>query len=213
MSLETWLSFIVACSVLCFTPGPTVLLVVGQSFVHGRKSSIPLVLGVLCGDIIALTLSLVGVGTILAMSSDFFIVMKWCGAGYLIYLGLKAIRAKPDLTESAVLSDVNNDDCAMKVKAFRQSLIVTALNPKGIIFFMAFFPLFIDPSSPLISQLIVLSLSFICVSGLSASTYAIAARSLISRLNSPKVKSIFNRVSGGMLVSAGLLTANLQKNA
>jgi len=212
MSIEIWLSFIVACAVLCFTPGPTVLLVVGQSFAHGRKSSIPLVLGVLCGDIIALSLSLIGVGSILAMSSELFIVMKWCGAAYLIYLGLKAIFAKSELSDTSVSSDMGSDEIAMKVRAFRQSLIVTALNPKGIIFFMAFFPLFIDSTRPLISQLVVLSLSFICVSGLSASTYAIASRKLIHRLNSPRLKSRFNKISGGMLVTAGMLTANLQKN-
>ena len=212
MSLDIWLSFLLACTVLCFTPGPTVLLVVGQAFIQGRKSSIPLVLGVLCGDIIALTLSLIGVGSILAMSSEVFFIMKWCGAIYLIYLGVSAFTTK-QIPEREQLHSANATvQKNMKLKAFRQSMIVTALNPKGIIFFMAFFPLFINPEAPLVTQLAILSSTFMLVSAASATSYVLAASQLVQKLKNPKVQNYFNRASGGMLVTAGVLTASLNKD-
>jgi threonine/homoserine/homoserine lactone efflux protein len=84
MSIEVWISFVLASMMLCFTPGPTVFLVMGQSLHHGKKSVIPLVTGVLSGDIIAMSISFAGLGALLATSSVLFSAFKWIAAGYLV---------------------------------------------------------------------------------------------------------------------------------
>ncbi|QSX29406.1 LysE family translocator [Shewanella cyperi] len=203
MSPELWLSFITAALLLCFTPGPTVLLVMGQALSHGKRSVIPLVAGVLCSDLIAMSLSLAGVGALLALSSSLFSVIKWLGALYLIYLGIKSWRNKAIDSEAAQQRD--------RASIFRDSLLVTALNPKGIIFFMAFFPLFIDAHAPLVPQMAILACSFLAVSACSASFYALSSGYLRTRIRSANFQRRFNQASGGMLVGAGLLTATLKR--
>ena len=85
--------------VLCFTPGPTVFLVMGQSLNHGKKSVLPLMSGVLTGDLISMSLSLAGLGALLSTSATLFNTFKWLGAAYLFYIGIKAWRTKIDTTE------------------------------------------------------------------------------------------------------------------
>ena len=97
MNIEVWLSFIFASLMLCFTPGPTVFLIMGQSLNHGRKSVIPLVAGVLCGDIIAMCISFAGLGALLMTSASLFNAFKWIAAVYLIYIGIKACYSKTDI--------------------------------------------------------------------------------------------------------------------
>src|SRR5689334_8088684 len=99
MSLETWTAFVLASVVLLAIPGPTILLVIGQSLGAGRRNALPLVAGVALGDLTAMTLSLAGLGALLAASATAFTVLKWVGAAYLVWLGLSLWRA-PVTTEA-----------------------------------------------------------------------------------------------------------------
>lgn len=204
MSFEVWISFLLASMVLCFTPGPTVFLVMGQSLNHGKRSVTPLVLGVLTGDVIAMGVSFIGLGALLATSAVLFSIFKWIAGAYLIYLGLKAWRSNVN---------VENVDSTFKQggKVFKEALIVTALNPKGIIFFIAFFPLFIDINNPVLPQMFTMAVSFLFVSGLSSSFYSILSGVLRSKIKAVKFQKAFNKVSGSMLMGAGAVTAALQK--
>ena len=94
---------------------------------------------------------------------------------------------------------------------YLHALMVTALNPKGIIFFMAFFPLFINASDPALPQMLVLAVSFLAVSTVSVSFYALSSGFLRSKVGSVKFQNGFNKVSGGMLIGAGAITATIQK--
>ena len=94
MELEVWISFLIASLVLCFTPGPIVFLVMGQAMQYGKKSVAPLIAGVILGDLIVMCLSMVGVGALLAASATLFTLVKYLGAGYLIYLGIKSWRSR-----------------------------------------------------------------------------------------------------------------------
>lgn len=205
MSFEVWISFVLASIALCFTPGPTVFLVMGQSLSHGKKSVIPLVSGVLTGDVIAMSVSFVGLGALLATSAGLFSIFKLVAAAYLVYLGLKAWRSK---------ADVENADSIFikKGKVFKEALIVTALNPKGIIFFIAFFPLFMDVNKPVLPQMLIMALSFLLISGFSASFYSIFSGMLRSKVKLLIFHQFFNKASGSMLISAGAVTATLQKS-
>jgi len=87
MSLEVYIGFVLASSLILIIPGPTIILVVSQAIAHGKKSVTPLVAGVVAGDFTAMTMSLLGLGALLAASAELFALLKWIGALYLIYLG------------------------------------------------------------------------------------------------------------------------------
>lgn len=205
MSTDVWLSFVLASMILCFSPGPTVFLVMGQSLSHGKTSVIPLVAGVLSGDVIAMSISLLGLGALLATSAVLFSIFKWLAAAYLIYLGLKTWRSKLDVQNADPVLGKNG-------KIFKQALVVTALNPKGIIFFIAFFPLFIDADKAVLPQMLIMALSFLMASALSAAFYATFSGYLRSKIKSVQVQKVFNKISGSMLIGAGSVTATLQQS-
>ncbi|MDP2562945.1 LysE family translocator [Psychrobium sp. 1_MG-2023] len=204
MSIEVWISFIAASMILCFSPGPTVFLVMGQALEYGKKSVTPLVAGTLSGDVIAMSFSFVGMGALLATSATLFTILKWAGALYLIYLGIKAFRTKVSVAEVAPKQ-------MQKGSVYFNALVVTALNPKGIIFFMAFFPLFINANAPFLPQMLIMAVTFLAVSTASVSFYATFSGILRSKVSSVKFQNGFNKVSGGMLVGAGAITATIQK--
>lgn len=208
MSIEVWLTFLAASAVLCFTPGPTVFLVVGQALAHGRKSLVPLILGVFIGDIVLMTLSVLGLGVLLSMSSTLFNMMKLAGAAYLIYLGVKAFTAKR-------LSDASVEEVSIKgssTKIFRDAMIATTLNPKAILFFLAFFPLFLTPGAPMLPQLLVLASSFLALSLASVGFYGLLSNQLRERMIESNILDGVNKVGGCLLVGAGLITAGLQRS-
>ena len=204
MSIKIWLSFLLASMALCFTPGPTIFLIMGQSLNHGSKSTLPLVSGVLCGDIIAMAVSFAGLGVLLSTSAVLFIALKWLAAAYLVYLGIKAWRSP---VHSANIQAPNMP----KNRIFREAMLVTALNPKGIVFFIAFFPLFIDTNKAALPQMLTMALTFLLVSATSSTCYASGAGYLRNRVKSTKFQSIFNKTSDTMLMGAGAVTASLNK--
>lgn len=198
MTLETWLAFLLATGAMLAIPGPTILLVIGQSLGAGRRRAFPLVAGIALADLTTMNLSLAGLGTLLAASAAAFTLLKWAGAAYLAYLGVKLWRAPvsaeaaPPLAARAVL---------------RQAYVVTALNPKGIAFFVAFVPQFVSPTAPFLPQAAVLVASFVTLSALNTLSYALLAGQASSLVRHPPVRRGFNRVGGGVLVGAGVALA------
>src|SRR5689334_22740796 len=93
MNPENWAAFALASLALLLIPGPTILLVIGQSLGAGRRNALPLVAGVAAGDLTAMTLSLAGLGAVLAASALLFTMLKWAGAAYLVWLGIRLWRA------------------------------------------------------------------------------------------------------------------------
>ncbi len=175
----------------------------GQALEHGKKSVTPLVAGALSGDVIAMSFSFVGMGALLATSATLFTILKWTGALYLLYLGIKAFRTKVNVT--AVASKQ-----MQKGSVYFNALVVTALNPKGIIFFMAFFPLFINADAPVLPQMLIMAVTFLGVSTASVSFYATFSGILRSKVSSVKFQNGFNKVSGSMLIGSGAITATIQ---
>ncbi len=141
MSLQLWLAFVAASAVLLIIPGPTILTVISYSVAHGRRANVPLVAAVALGDSTALVVSLLGLGALLATSAFWFHrASKWVGGLYLLYLGIKLLRAGISPAELAAPAAPGS-----RWKLFANTYLVTALNPKGIVFFVAFLPQFIDP--------------------------------------------------------------------
>jgi len=198
MDLATWLGFLAAAMAMLVIPGPTILLVIGQSLGGGARNALPLVAGVALGDLTAITLSLAGLGAILAASATLFTVLKWAGAAYLIWLGVTLWRAPVDDTAAAPLAPG---------QAMRQAWLVTALNPKGIAFFVAFVPQFIDATRPFLPQAAILVASFVSLAALNAACYAALASRLSGAVRRPGVRRALNRGGGAMLMGAGLAVA------
>jgi len=202
MPVETWIAFLAAASVMLLIPGPTILLVIGQSLGGGRRAALPLVAGVAAGDLVAMTFSLAGLGALLAASAALFTALKLIGAAYLCYLGLKLWRAPVETMAAAPLAA--RDAC-------RQAFLVTALNPKSIAFFVAFVPQFLDAGRPFLPQAAILVASFVTLAALNALLYALAAGRLSGTGRRPGVRRTLNRLGGGVLIGAGLATATLRR--
>ena len=209
MDLHIWLAFAAASTALLLIPGPTVLLVLSYALSQGRRVALATVAGVALGDFIAMTASLAGLGALVLASAKLFLVLKWVGAAYLVYLGIKLFRSKaigddvPDAS-SATLSPRH---------VFLHALTVTALNPKSIVFFIAFVPQFVAPQAPLVPQFSILIATFVGLAAINALAYALLADRLRKKLASPAVTAFLPRLGGGALMAMGIATAAWRKAA
>ncbi len=207
MSLEVWMAFVAAAMILLVIPGPTILLVVGQAISHGRRAVIPLATGVLLGDFTAMTLSMLGLGVILAASAAIFSVLKLIGAGYLICLGIKLWRSDSQDREISFAGTK-----ASKGSLLKSTFVVTALNPKSIVFFVVFFPQFIVQKNQAVPQLFMLGATFLLLATLNAALYAYFAGHLRDTMKRPRIRRWFNRCGGAVLIGAGVFTAAVQRS-
>src|SRR6516164_11310465 len=169
MAIETWLAFAAASTILLVIPGPTVLLVVSYALGQGWRTALPTAVGVALGDFTAMTLSMLGVGALLATSAMLFTALKWIGAAYLVWLGIKLWRAGGAL-EAAPRTDV-----VSAARMLGHAWLVTALNPKSITFFVAFLPAFLDPHADFATQMVVFETTFVTLAFANACGYALAA--------------------------------------
>jgi threonine/homoserine/homoserine lactone efflux protein len=207
MTLTTWLAFAIASTVLLMIPGPTVLLVVSYALTQGRRVALATAVGVALGDFTAMTLSLAGLGAILLASSTLFTVLKWIGAVYLVYLGVRLWRAEPVLVVAEV-SPRRGEARQILAHAF----VVTALNPKSLAFFVAFVPQFIDHQSTLVPQFVLMEATFVGLATANALLFAFAADALRSRIRRARVLKWLNRAGASCLVGMGAVTATLSRN-
>jgi threonine/homoserine/homoserine lactone efflux protein len=208
MSIEHWLAFVAASAILLAIPGPTILLVISYALGHGRKVASATVAGVALGDFTAMTASMLGLGALLATSAAIFTVLKWVGAAYLIWLGIKLWRA-PIAIEAA--DGTMSVPAEKPLRIFLHTYVVTALNPKSIVFFVAFLPQFLDLSRPLFNQMLIFETTFLVLATLNATLYALMASAARQSIRKPKVQAIVNRTGGSLLIGAGLLTAGLRR--
>jgi len=211
MSIEPWLAFVAASAVLLAIPGPTVLLVISYALGHGRKAATATIAGVALGDFTAMTASMLGLGALLATSALVFTALKWIGAAYLIYLGVKLWRAP--VAANPDEADAGNTAKERPLRIFLHAYAVTALSPKSIIFFVAFLPQFLDASRPVGIQMLVFETTFLLLATLNAATYGVMASMARTTIRKPGVQRIVNRTGGWLMVAAGLLAAGWKKAA
>ncbi len=197
MSFEVWAAFVAASAVLLVIPGPTILLVVSYALGRGWKVAAPVATGVALGDLTAMTLSMLGVGALLAGSATLFTAVKWLGAGYLVWLGVKLWRAGARLDAEA------RTEPAPAGRMLAHAWLVTVLNPKSIVFFVAFLPQFLDPGRPFWPQVAVFEATFVVLAFANAFGYALLAARARRLAASPRALRALNRVGGTALIAAG----------
>jgi threonine/homoserine/homoserine lactone efflux protein len=201
MAFHTWLAFTLASALLCIIPGPTVLLIVSYGLGQGKRAALAIICGVFCGDFVAMTASMAGLGTLLAASAHLFAILKIAGAAYLLYLGVKLWRA-PAMTGTA-RAQAHPSNARMTLHAFA----TTVLNPKTIIFFIAFVPQFLTPSQPLLPQLVLCEATFLGIATLNALFYASTANAARKWVTRQSVGRTINRIGGSLLIGASLFAA------
>ncbi len=208
MSFDHWLAFAAASAVMLAIPGPTILLVISYALGHGRRTAGATVAGVALGDFTAMTASMLGLGALLAASAAVFTVLKWVGAAYLVWLGLKLWRAP---VAAGAEGEAPAEEKPFRI--FAHAYVVTALNPKSIVFFVAFLPQFLDLSRPVLPQMAIFEATFLVLATLNAFSYALLASAARKTIRKPSVQKVVNRTGGTLLISAGLLTVGLKRAA
>jgi threonine/homoserine/homoserine lactone efflux protein len=199
MPFENWVAFSLASIVLLAIPGPTVLVVVGHSLAHGRRAGRFLVAAVCLGDTTCGALSLAGLGLLLQDSDLGLRLLQSVGGLCLIYLGSELLLTCKSRRQPSAQSGSKVDQ-----NVFGSTYLVTALNPKGIVFFSAFLPMFVSPEYPAAPQLWVLAATFVALATLSAGIYAELALSTRARLGWVEGLALIRSMAGGLLILIGI---------
>lgn len=197
MDLNTWIVYTLAATGLSLSPGPNSLLALTHGALHGRRRALFTVFGGACGFVILMALSMFGIGALLQSSLVWLTVLKWLGGAYLVWLGVQVWRSPP--------ISLQHDATAMPrsgASMFGQGALSALTNPKGILFFAAFLPQFIDPSRNLPLQFVVMAGTFALIEVATEVLLASAAQRI-----SPWLKRVgrrFNQVCGGLFVAIGV---------
>ena len=206
-SADALLTFAAASFALFLIPGPAVAYIVNRSIADGRATALASVAGLELGNFVHVIAATVGLSAILATSATAIMIVKWLGAIYLIAIGIRTLRTRPErLGWSA--------ETAGRQRAFTQGIVVNTLNPKVALFFLSFLPQFIDPArGPTWAQALVLGTLFTlmgCVMDGAWAVLAGAARDLLLR---GRAQAFVRRwVSGSLFVLLGILAARAQRS-
>jgi threonine/homoserine/homoserine lactone efflux protein len=208
MDFPTFLACFVAVTLLTLTPGVDTMLVIRNSGRGGWWDGAASSLGICSGLFIHATLSALGISILLLQTAWAFTALKWVGAGYLIWLGLSSLR----LAQKGTGSILPNGSAAAQngfslKRSLREGFLSNVLNPKTIIFYMAFLPQFIDPTKPALMQSLQVALMHFCV----GMVYQCALAAMVDRarnwLQSKTVNRVFNGLTGTILIYIGLRLA------
>ena len=194
--------FLAAVVVLLLTPGPAVFYIVTRSFHQGRRAGVVSAAGIAVGTLVHVAAAALGVSALLAASAAAFATLKYLGAAYLVYLGIRRLR-EPD--SEAARRETPRDGPS---RIFQQGIVVNILNPKTALFVLAFLPQFVDPRRPVAPQILALGLLFAAMGLVSDSAWALAAGSAARWLRaSPGAERARRYVSGGAYIGLGLAAA------
>jgi threonine/homoserine/homoserine lactone efflux protein len=198
VTLDTWLVFLVAAVGLSFTPGPNGLLALTHGALYGARRTVFTVLGGALGFLIVIAVAMFGIGALLTVFPELLVVLKWVGGAYLVYLGVMVWRAP------AIAVTASTDrPTASRWSLFQQGLLAAVTNPKGILFFVAFLPQFIDPQRDLGVQFAIMASTFIVIEFVFELVVAALSQSLQPVL--ARAGRWFNRATGGLFVLIGVL--------
>ncbi len=197
MDVNVFIAFCIATAIMIALPGPSVAVTVAHSISFGWKNALYTVLGATVAIAIQLLIAAIGLASLLHIAAEVFAWIRWAGAGYLVYLGVRQ-------WQSANKAIDFNAPPASKMNLFVQGLAVTVLNPKCLVFIAAFLPQFIDAARPVGVQLAIIIPTFLLITFSVASIWAIAAGSARTALINSNVSIPMMRGAGGLMILAGL---------
>ncbi len=202
MSFATWITFVIAGSLIAISPGSGAVLSMAHGLAYGVRKASGTILGLQFGLLLVLVIAGAGVGSLLLASELAFNVVKTVGALYLIYLGLSQWRSVPDVAsgDGAAAPQQVAPPLARRVMT---GFLTNATNPKGIIFMVAVLPQFISQSSPLLPQLAILGVTMLTIDTIVMHGYASLAASMQRFFRNAKAVRRQNRFFGGMLMLVG----------
>ena len=225
MELTVWLAFVMASTIVILIPGPTVIFIMGLAINQGRQFVLPAALGVAFGDLIAMSVSIAGLGALLLSSALLFQIVKWGGALYLLYLGYRLFKST---ASSSLSTEQHKPEQHLRARhltsqhlttgqSFKAAALITALNPKSIAFFISFVPQFIDVRGELLLspalQALILIATFVFLGFINALLYGFLTDNLHQRMTTPLIARWLTRLSGGILMGLGLTMALYKKTA
>lgn len=199
MTLESWIAFVAAATVLAVVPGPTVTVIIANSLRYGARAGLLNVLGTQMGVAIWLTIAALGLGAAIQVMGIWFDVLRYAGAAYLIYLGFKLLTAKGKLATGVAMD-------RSKGNFFLQGFIVIMSNPKMLVLFGALIPPFIVPGEDATGQMLRLGLTFAAIALVGDTIYALAAGKVGAWLSQSRLRAV-EIVSGLCLTLGGVWLA------
>jgi threonine/homoserine/homoserine lactone efflux protein len=197
MELHVYLAFVVATTIMIALPGPSVLLTVAHSISFGWKNALSTVAGATMGIGVQLIVAAIGLTSLLNVVAEAFIWLRWAGAAYLVYLGIKQWRSASEPLEFYTSS-------VSKTNLFVQGLVITIPNPKSLIFIAAFLPQFIDAARPLGLQFAFIFPTFLVITFTVTSVWALIAGNVRGFLQSQRAFQSVLRTAGGLMIIAGV---------
>ena len=208
MDLAVWLTYLLATILLSVTPGPGVFSSISSGLHHGVRLGIWNAVGMQAANLVYVVVVALGLGAILVASETLFTVVKWLGVAYLIYLGIVTWHAEPRGFEE------DKDDTSDRVRdIFMRGFLVNITNPKGIIFFAAIFPQFIDVARPQLVQYAILGATTLSTDLAIMAAYIALAAKVFRAMREPSHLRWVNRGLGGMFVAAGVALAGFRRAA
>ena len=199
MNWSVWFFFSCTETLLCLTPGPAVLFVLSHGLARGGRASLWANAGILAGNAFYFLLSALGLGAILLSSYQVFIVIKYAGAAYLVYLGARTILGAGLALPTEGVARRSSGDWRVLTRGFA----LQAANPKALVFFAALLPQFLNARSALAPQVAILGVTSVVIEFFVLAGYGYLAAQAAAIARQPKFIAVTNRVSGGLLVAAG----------
>jgi threonine/homoserine/homoserine lactone efflux protein len=192
VTLEAWLAFCALETVLCFTPGPAVLLVVSMALSQGFRTGLAASAGILTANTLYFALSAAGVAAALVASHELFLAIKWLGSIYLIWVGAVMLFGREGHAVAPTAGP----------RSFVRGFVVQGANPKALVFFVALLPQFVDPTAPVAAQVVILGVSSVVIEFAALGLYAFGAVHA-RRLVGAGFAGPLERVGGAFLIAAG----------
>ncbi|PRC91667.1 LysE family translocator [Solimicrobium silvestre] len=203
MSITNLWLFTATEAALSLSPGPAVIMVVAYGIARGQRGALFVTLGILAANALYFALSATGIGGLIAASPQLFHYIKWCGAAYLIYLGLSAIFGKA----SPITLSKMNANAQSGWRIFRGAALLQLSNPKSLLMFVSILPQFIDPGAPVGRQMLILAACSIIPEFFILLGYGMLASKASRTLTQQKYAVITERVAGCLVLMAGVMVA------
>ena len=210
MNFGTWISFVIAGTLIAISPGSGAVLSMSHGLAYGVKKASATVLGLQLGLILVLAVAGAGVGSLLMASELAFTVVKTIGALYLIWLGIGQWRAQPHATNVSTAGMAAHPPFGRRVLT---GFLTNATNPKGIIFMVAVLPSFISPAAPVLPQLAILAVTMVTIDATVMHGYAFLAASMQRYFRDERAVKAQNRFFGGVLIVVGALLFFVKRHA